>query len=144
MPFDPASLLDVSYLLTFLGGVAAGSAGQYLADRFTDQRREQKYASDEKKRFTNLNDVMPQLFHEMAKDLKEDQLATIREFVITSNKNISFSSSKPRFKYYLSEHPDLMNQVFLLAEAGYVQDVTVGTAPIFRMREDFVLLLGKL
>jgi hypothetical protein len=144
MPFDLASLLDVSHLATFLGGAAVGSASLYLADRFTDQRREQKKASDEKKRFSKLNDVMPQLFQEMAKDLKEDQSATVREFVVLSNKNISFNSSKPRFMYFLSEHPNLKNQVSLLAEADYVQDVTVGNAPVFQMRDAFVLLLREL
>jgi len=144
MPFDPASLLDVSYLATFLGGAAVGSAGQYLADRFTDQRREQKKVSDEKKRFANLNGLMPLLFQEMASDLKMDQSATIREFVVLATKGISFNSSKPRFAYFVSEHPNLKNQVSLLSEAGYVQDVTVGNAPIFRMRDDFVLLLREL
>jgi len=144
MPFDPTSLFDVSYLATFLGGATVGSAGQYLADRFTDQRREQKKVSDEKKRFANLNDLMPQLFLEMAKDLKEDQSATIREFVVLSTKGISFNGSKPRIVYFVSEHPNLMNQVPLLAEAGYVQDVTVGNAPIFQMRKDFVLMLREL
>lgn len=144
MPFDPASLFDVSHLATFLGGAAVGGAGQYLADRFTDQRREQRKTSDEKKRFVNLHDLMPQLFHEMVKDLKVDQTATIREFVVCPNKNVTFNSSKPRFIYFESEHPSLRNQVTLLAEAGYVQDVTVGSAPIFRMREEFVLLLREL
>jgi hypothetical protein len=144
MPFDPASLFDVSHLATFLGGAAVGGASQYLADRFTDQRREQKKVSDEKKRFTKLNDQMPHLFQEMSKDLKADQSATIREFVVCPNKNVAFNSSKPRFIYFESEYPSLKNQVTLLAEAGYVQDVTVGSAPIFRMREEFVLLLREL
>lgn len=144
MPFDPASLFDISHLAIFLGGAAVGGAGQYLADRFTDQRREQKKVSDEKKRFAKLNDLMPQLFQEMARDLKADQSATIREFVVCPNKNVMFNSSKPRFIYFESEHPSLKNQVTLLADAGYVQDVTAGNAPIIRMREEFVLFLREL
>jgi hypothetical protein len=144
MPFDPTSLFDVSYFATFLGGVAVGGVGQYLADRFTDQRREQKKISDEKIRFANLNGLMPQLFQEMVTDLKEDVPATIREFVVLSTRGNSFNGSKPRFDYFVSEHPNLMNQVLLLAEAGYVQDVTIANAPIFRMREDFVLMLREL
>lgn len=143
MPFNLAYLFDVSHLATFVGGAAVGSAGQYLADRFTDQRREQKKVSDEKKRFAKLNGLMPQLFEEMAKDLRDDQSATIREFVVSANRNISFNGSKPRFMYFESDHRSLKNQVSLLADAGYVQDVSVGNAPIFRMRENFVLLLRK-
>lgn len=144
MAFDPSSLFDVSHLATFLGGAAIGSAGQYLADRFTDQRRAQQATSENKKRFSGLNEIMGVLLNEMAEDLKNDKSSAIREFVILANERIMFNSSVPRFAYFESKHPNVKNQVALLAEAGYVQDVTVGNAPIFKMREEFVAMLRTL
>lgn len=141
MAFDPASLFDVSHLATFLGGAAVGGAGQYLADRFTDQRRAQEMASDEKERFAQLNEVMSTLLQEMANDLKGDNSGAVREFVILPNERVRFNSRVPRFVYFESKHPNVRNQVALLVEAGYLQDVTVESAPIFRMRDGFVSML---
>lgn len=84
---------------------------------------------------------MDGLFQEMASDLKGDNSGAIREFVILPNERVVFNGSVPRFVYFESKHHDVRNQVALLAEAGYVQDVTVGSAPIFRMREEFVAML---
>jgi hypothetical protein len=144
MPFDPSSLFDVTHLVTFLGGAAVGSAGTYLADRFTDQRRAQEIASSHKKRFAELNKIMYALFKEMVDDLKADKSCAIREFVILPNERVMFNSNTPRFVYYEVKYPNIRNQVALLAEVGYVQDVTVGNAPIFRMQESFVAMLKGL
>lgn len=143
MPFEPSSLLDVSHLVTFVGGAIVGGAGQYLADRFTDQRRKQLAKSEAKKQFSALKAVMPKLFAEMVQDLNIDQSQSIREFVITPNRRVSFNGSKPRFMYYEDEHPDVRVHVDRLLEAGYLQDVTVGNVPIYRLREHFVLLLNE-
>ncbi|MEQ9107061.1 MAG: hypothetical protein RLO04_06310 [Limnobacter sp.] len=144
MPLDLSSLLDVSHLATFIGGAAIGSAGQYLAERFTDQRRAQESASRNKKQFAELNEIMGALFKEMVDDLKGDKSCVIREFVILHNERIMFNSDTPRFAYYETKHPNIRNQVALLTEAGYLQGVTVGSAPIFRMQEPFVSMLRGL
>lgn len=77
----------------------------------------------------------------MADDLKGDKSCAIREFVILPNERVMFDSVTPRFAYYEAKHPNIRNQVLLLAEAGYVQDVTVKSTPIFRMQEPFVSML---
>lgn len=143
MPFDPSSLFDTSHFATFLGGAAIGSAGQYLADRYTDRRREQEKMSHEKRNVAKLNELMPQLFQDLAEKLKSDQSGTIREFIVLKNRTIPFWESKPRYLYYESERPNLINQFSLLVEAGYAQNVSVGNIPIFRLREEFVLHLKE-
>ena len=130
MPFDPSSLFDVSHLVTFLGGAALGTTGKYLADRFTDQRRAQEAASENKKRFAKLNEVMPTLLKEMAGDLSGDKSSAIREFVILANERVMFNSSVPRFAYFESKHRHVRNQAALLAEAGYVHCGHPDTASI--------------
>lgn len=143
MSFDPSSLLDASHFGTFLGGAAIGSAGHYLGERFTDRRREQEKKSHEKKTFAKLNELMPQLFQDLAEKLKCDKSGTIREFIVLENRTISFWESKPRYVYYESECPNLINQFSLLVEAGYAQNVSVRNILIFKLREEFVLQLKE-
>lgn len=143
MPFDPSSLFDVSHLVTFLGGALVGGAGQYIADRFTDQRRNQELKSAAFKQFSELKSAMPNLFSEMQKDIGDDKSHSIREFVVMQNNRVSFSGSKPRFIYFEDEHPNLRVQVDRLLYAGYLDDVTVGNVPIYRMREHLIVLLKE-
>ncbi len=84
---------------------------------------------------------MPKLFAEMAQDLKGDGSRSVREFVIAPNNRVMFNGNKPRFMYYEDEHPNLRVQVDRLEAVDYVDDVTPGNAPIFRMREAFVQML---
>ena len=143
MSFDQSSLFDISHLVTFVGGALVGCAGQYFADRFTDQRRKQESKSAASKQFDELKSAMPDLFAEMLKDLDDDESRSIREFVVMPNKRVSFNSCKPRFSYFEDEHPNLRVQVDRLHYAGYLDDVTVGHAPIYRMREQFIVLLKE-
>jgi len=143
MSFDPSALLDVSHLVTFVGGAIVGGAGQYLADRFTDQRRKQDSTSEAQKKFVQVKAAMPALVAEMLQDLNNDQSQSIREFVVTPNKRVTFNSSKPRFIYYEDDLNGLRLHVDRLFEGGYLDDVTVGNAPIYRMREHFVVLLKE-
>jgi hypothetical protein len=47
------------------------------------------------------------------------------------------------FSKLVSEHPHLENQVDLLIDNGFVDNVTVTNAPMFKMREQFVQLLRE-
>jgi hypothetical protein len=143
MTFDLSALLDVSHFAAFLGGTIVGCAGQYFADRFTDRRRRQEARSAEHKQFANLRASMPKLFEEMKRDLENDAAHSVREFVIVPNRRVSFNSSKPRFIYYEDDHPNVRIQADRLLDAGYIDDVTVGNAPIYRMREHFVALVRE-
>ena len=50
-------------------------------------------------------------------------------------------SEKPRFVYYQDEHESLLNKIDLLHDYGFVDDVTFGDTPIYRMTEEFVHLV---
>lgn len=50
---------------------------------------------------------------------------------------------KRRFIYYEEEHPGIWEKVNVLDNLGYVAEVEHGTAPIYRMTEDFVRLVLK-
>lgn len=141
MPFDPASLLDVSHLVTFLGGTVVGAAGTYIADRFTDRRRRQEAESEAEDRFLALERKMPGLFAEIRSDLAGKPELAIREFVVLPNERVTFNHDRPRFEYYESEHEAVSNFVALLVESGFVEIVRSTSTPIYRLREPFVARL---
>ena len=141
MPFDPASLLDVSHLVTFLGGAAVGAAGVYVADRLTDQRRKREAESEAQSRFSALERQMPNLFAELRKDLADKPELAIREFVVLPNERVTFNHERPRFQYYQSKHEAIANFVAMLVEAGFVEIVRPASTPIYRLREHFVARL---
>lgn len=141
MDFDPSSLLDVSHLVAFLGGTAIGAAGTYLADRFTDQRRENETSKKEKARFSALRKQMPDFFDEIRKDLQTKPELSIREFVVLPHERITFNHDRPRFQYYEVKWPGIVNYISLLVEAGYVEVVRSTDIPIYRLRESLVTKL---
>jgi hypothetical protein len=138
MAFDPSTLMDASHLVTFLGGAAIGCSGQYLADRFTDQRRSKQAIAESKNQFSKLHQIMQKLMKEMAEDLRDDDTHTTREFVILSNRRQFFQTTVKRFVYFESEHPNVQNQVAMLEAAGYVQKVDFTNIGIYRMQETLV------
>ena len=141
MPFEPASLFDVSHLVTFLGGTAVGAAGTYMADRLTDQRRKQEAESEAKDRFAALERQMPNFFAKLRHDLADKPELAIREFVVLPNENVMFNHERPRFTYYESKHEAISNFVAMLVEAGFVEVMRSASTPIFRLRESFVVRL---
>lgn len=143
MAFDPSTLLDVSHLVTFVGGAMVGAAGQYLGDRFTDSRRAKEQASEIKKSFKRLQEQMPDLLQEMKADLQTAGSSMIREFVLLPNARVSFNQSKPRFQYFAEVHPHLQTQVDLMRDAGFVDELDSANVPMYRMREHLVEELIK-
>jgi hypothetical protein len=131
-----------THSLAFLLGAMTGAAGQYLADKYTDQRRRQEAAATVNSEWLRLTAKMPALFAEMNADLKGNAL--VREFFVLPNVNVSLGgSSQPRFTYYESTHPNLRAMLGILEEAGYIRDVTVSNVPIYRMSETFIDMLGR-
>lgn len=127
----------INYGLTFLLGVATGAAGQYFADKYTDKRRRKEEAKLSKKVFKKVNNIMPELIQEMRSDFKDPESNSVREIVILPNKRVSFNSDRPRFRYYENEHENLMGKIATLENHGYLYDVTIGSAPIYRITEEF-------
>ena len=44
----------ISYLITFVAGAFTGAAGKYLADKYTDKRRNQEQKVGERKTFSKV------------------------------------------------------------------------------------------
>lgn len=131
-------MFDISHLVTFVVGTAVGAAGQYMADRFTDQRRKQEINRESDRKFKVTLKAMPKLLSEMKADLIKHETEVVREFVLLQNRRVMFNSDRTRFVYYHSVHADLENQVAMLVEHGYIRKISITQTPIYRMTEDFV------
>jgi hypothetical protein len=133
-----------STLVGFLVGAATGAAGTYLANKYTDRRREKEADTHVKRRFLAVKEQMPELIAEMKSDLAGDGNSHIREFFVLPNKRVRLGGSeKPRFIYYEDQHENLRGKLDVLENEGYIMDVTPKNTPIFRMSEEFVELLMK-
>jgi len=105
-------------------------------------RPEREAARELLRRFKELQALMPNLFREVAKDLRDDADGSTREFVLLSSRATVFDGrGKPRFTYFETEHPNLRGRVDMLRDAGYLDDATIQDTPIYKMREHFVRLL---
>ena len=88
---------------------------------------------------------MPHLLAEMKADLAGDGKGHVREFFVLPNDRVGLGRiEKLRFFYFEDQHENLRGKLDILDNAGYIDDVTPGRTPIFRMSEDFVRLLVKL
>lgn len=132
-----------THFITFLIGVATGAAGDYFAAKYTDRRRDKEGATKIVKIFKNARDQMPDLIKEMKEDFSTHINASIREFVILPNKRVIFNSDQPRFSYFEDEHENLKGKISVLENFGFVVDITVSNAPIFRIKEEFWDLVLK-
>lgn len=83
---------------------------------------------------------MPDLISEIKNDLSDPNQEFIREFFI-AKKVWTINSGERRLIYYEEEHPKIWEMVNVLDNLGYVTKVKSGTAPIYRMTEDFVRLI---
>ncbi|TWT44374.1 hypothetical protein RAS1_07880 [Phycisphaerae bacterium RAS1] len=137
MPLDV-----VSSAVGFVVGVATGAAGSYLGNRLTDRRREREKSTADRKSFASIREQMLPLITEIKSDLEGEDGQVVREFFIIERRSIAMGrSSKPRFAYYVEDHPQLHGQLEILENRGYIIDVTPGNTPVFRMTEEFVDLV---
>jgi hypothetical protein len=82
--------------------------------------------------------LMPELIAEMRDDVRGDTSKLVREFAVLPSTGVIFNSTKARFAYYESQHPDLILQADWLEEMGLIVDVTPSNVPIYRMMPEFV------
>jgi len=128
----------LSLSIAFLSGAFTGAAGNYLADKFTDARREKKEASALKKLWKDIEERFPEIINEMRTDLLSTQGKGIRAFFLKeSNTYIAFTS-EPSFEYHTDKHPELRAAVLYLSQHGFVQDITPGNTPMYRINEKLV------
>ena len=69
----------------------------------------------------------------MRADVQQDGTELVRELALLPSRGVIFSSEKPGFLYFETDHPGLQLQVDWLEEMGLVVDVTTRNVRIYRM-----------
>lgn len=87
--------------------------------------------------FLQAERLMPDLIREMRQDVAKDTTELVREFFVFSDRRTVFNSDKQRFRYFISDHPNLKIQIDWLDEMGAIIDVTPGSTPTYRLLPEF-------
>ena len=127
----------LSLAIGFVVGTFTGAAGHYLGEKFTDKRRSKELASEYDERWANLTRRFPKVIAEMKEDVQNPNLLAVREFFVKSS-GTTVNRSKPCFEYHTDVHTDLGAAISYLEELGFIEDITPGNCPMYRMREHFV------
>jgi len=127
----------ITHLLVFLAG--AGVGGLLVANR--SGRATQRQPS---KALRRLYKECPDFFDEVRTELEKVEFRDVREFAILESAQITFVSEDVRLVYYEDELPNLKEIAVALEEQGFIDEVTQGKTPLYRMRDNFVTALGSL
>jgi hypothetical protein len=130
-----------SLCVGFLVGAFTAAAGNYLADKYTDRRRDKEELKKAQKSWDQVKKRYPKLLMEMVSDLSNEP--EIRCFVVMPRITMVGFITERAFAYYPEEHPLVMSAVGEFIEAGMIKDITVGNLPRYRMSESFVDLILK-
>jgi hypothetical protein len=127
--------------LTAIGTIGLAGVTVGLATRAEWAARREQI-----RRFKELQALMPNLFRQMATHLRSVDDKSTREIVtLRSQTGIFDFGGKRRFAYSEEDYPNLRNQIDMLRDAGYLEDIKINddSVSIYRMREPFVRLLKE-
>jgi len=129
---DPQSLIT-----GFLVGAFTGAAATYLADKYTDKRRSKESLKKEELLWKDVNQRFPKLIAEMIEDFQKPEFSGVRKFFVKSQ-NSMINSTEIHFEYHTDVHSDISAAMLYLQDIGYIEDITPGRCPMYRMYEHFV------
>lgn len=128
----------VSHAVAFLLG---GAVGAVLFAWFQGRK---KGARDPNRILRSLYKDSPKFFDELRRELDRPEFRQVREFAVLESGRETFVSEDLRFVYYEEDIPELKSLATALADSGFVDEVTRGRTPIFRLRENFLEALKSL
>ena len=127
----------VTHLLAFVIGAALGAY-------FISSRSGSGGQSQADKTLLRLYRQYPDFFNSLRTELSRDEFRDVREFAILDSAQSTFVSEDVKLIYYEDEITDLRAIADTLEEHGYIDEVTRGKTPLYRLRESFVTALGSL
>lgn len=128
----------LSLVIGFLVGTATGAAGNYIADKYTDVRREKKATKERMKLWREIEARFPEIIAEMRTDFCSVEGRGARAFFVKESNTLIGFTSEPSFEYHTDKHPNLRAAVLLLEHHGFVSDMTPGNTPMYRVHESLV------
>lgn len=133
----------LSLTIAFLVGTATGAAGTYMADKYTDVRRDKKLAKEQEKLWQDIERRFPAVIADMRSDFSGQDGRNVRAFFVKESNTVLGFVSEPCFEYHTDKHPDIRPAVLHLAQHGFITDITLGNCPMYRVHEKLVDWLMK-
>lgn len=125
----------LSLAVAFLVGAATGALGNYIADKYTDARREQKAFKERMQPWQDIEARFPEITAEIRADFSSTEGRAVRAFFVKESNTLIAFTSEPSFEYHTDNHLNLRATVLLLAHHGFVSDMTLGNTPMYRVHE---------
>ena len=131
----------ITHLLAFLVGAGAGV---FLAEKRLRRAGSGQGRRASDKVLRRLYKECPEFFNNLREELGKAEFRDVREFAIIESAQVTFVSEDVKFVYYEDEMPHLKDIATTLEEEGFIDEVTRGKTPLYRMREAFITALGFL
>jgi len=131
----------ITHLLVFLIGAGVGAFLTANGRRRAGSGQGRR-ASD--KVLLRLYKECPEFFDDIRGELDKAEYRDVREFAIIESSQVTFVSEDVKLVYYEDEMPRLKDIAATLEEEGFIDEVTRGKTPLYRMREVFITALGFL
>src|SRR5690606_18090963 len=128
----------VSLAVGFLIGALTGAAGNYLADKYTDVRRDKKAAKKQADLWRDIERRFPAVIAEMREALSDEGSRHVRAFFVKDSRTTIGFLSEPCLEFHTDKHPDLQAAVLHLERHGLISDITPGNCPMYRVHEELV------
>jgi hypothetical protein len=132
----------ITHLLAFLAGAGAGIILLAANRHRLAGSRQGRRVSD--KVLQRLYKKCPEFFNDLRTELDKAEFQDVREFAIIESSQVTFVSEDVKFVYYEDELPGLKDIAATLEDEGFIDEVSRGKTPLYRMRETFVTALGFL
>ena len=133
----------LSLSVGFLVGAATGAAGNYLADKYTDTRREKKLAQEQSKLWQDIEARFPAVITEMREAFTSPEGKNVRAFFVKESDTMIGFLSEPCFEFHTDKLPELRPAVLHLALHEFIPDITPGNCPMYRVHQKLVDWLMK-
>ena len=128
----------LSLLVGFVVGAFTGAAGNYLADKYTDVRRDKKLAKEQAKLWQDIETRFPAVIADMRQAFTSSDGKNIRAFFVKDSGTMIGFLSEPCFEFHTDEHPDLHAAVLHLSRHDFITDITPGNCPMYRVHEKLI------
>jgi len=122
----------ITHIFAFLLGTVAGAAA------FSWRAGRKGGREEPRKLLQRLYKESPRFFDEIRRELDKPEFRHVREFAILESSQVTFVSEDLRFVYYEEDIPEVTSLAAALEDSGFVDEVTRGKTPTFRLRENFV------
>ena len=132
----------MTHLLAFLVGIGVGAFLMSTRSGRSGDSLPARRQSD--KMLRRLYKDCPQFFDNIRDELGRPEFRSVREFAILDSPRTTFVSEGLRVVCYEEELSNIREIAASLEEGGFIDEITSGRFPIYRMRDHFVSALATL